>query len=84
MCYEKALKSKVGFLNFEEKKFLRAHKFNSIDDLMKVLPLIYILPKIHKPYKISSRPIVAATKWITKPISRILAFKLNNIVKALP
>ena len=51
---------------------------------MKVLPLIYILPKIHKPGKISSRPIVAATKWITEPISRILAFKLNNIVKALP
>jgi hypothetical protein len=51
-------------LKFVKKLFSSQPQYN--------LPAFHVMPKLHKPGKISSRPIVGATNWYTTPISKLL------------
>jgi hypothetical protein len=51
--------------------------FKSWEDKPWKIPLFYVLPKIHKKDN-TSRPILAATHWITNPISIIVSSLLKQ------
>lgn len=41
------------------------------------IPPFHVIPKLHKPGKLSSRPIVGATNWFTTPISKLLDYLIK-------
>lgn len=47
-------------------------------------PNFYVLPKIHKPGNLTSRPITGAVNWITTPISTILESRLQEAMLLIP
>lgn len=51
-----------------------------------ITPVLYTLPKIHKPYRDipSGRPIVAAIGSLTEKISAFVNFHLQPLVTSLP
>lgn len=48
------------------------------------IPHFHVLPKIHKPGPLSSRPIAGALSWITTPISIILDIRLQATLSKYP
>lgn len=47
-------------------------------------PNFHVLPKIHKPGNLTSRPITGAINWITTPISTILESRLQEAMFLFP
>ena len=47
-------------------------------------PNFHVLPKLHKPGPLSSRPIAGAINWTTTPISTILENRLQEAVRLFP
>jgi hypothetical protein len=62
-------------------KYLKEQLANGTKEKFKY-PAFHALPKLHKGLKdLKSRPVVGAVDWYTTPVSKILSFHLNNIIK---
>lgn len=55
-------------------------KLNPSKYFQEIVPILYVIPKIHKT-PISSRPIVSSSKWINTFCSKILTKLLNKTMK---
>jgi hypothetical protein len=67
------------FWSRAEKTFLRKQA-----PLPVVLPAFKSMPKIHKPGRVKSRPIITAFNWYTRPLAIILNERIKQLNITLP
>lgn len=48
------------------------------------VPLFHCMPKLHKTGPLKGRPIAGAVNWITTPLSKLLDFQLQPLIKSIP
>ena len=79
-CLEKLEVLKINFIfKIQELKYIKSWPSNQFK-----FPNFHVLPKIHKPGKLTSRPITGAINWITTPISTILDTRLQEAMFLFP
>ena len=71
------------YIKFARLKYIKHHRLKIIEDLKKVIPYFYVLPKIHKKV-IKGQPIIGATYQIIESLSKIMAAKLNTLIRNVP
>lgn len=80
MCLKKLDVLKNDFIfKIQELKYIKSWPSEQFK-----FPNFYVLPKIHKPGNLTSRPITGAVNWITTPISTILESRLQEAMLLIP